>query len=195
MRRNARQRGCSRRIAGCSRWARAAPPKQFKTSPDWGLRLPQRIYVDPCAIVSQERQKVNELIKSSSRPPLILAGLDVAANAISALTARAGRGDGRDPNSYFVSLYETACGRSPTEVAPGPLRPGGPRTRPRRSIPEQRSREWRFRWGRRRSGTIKGTKEALRQAGEPNAFPPVLFCSPTMELGVDISALNAALSA
>ena len=30
-----------------------------------------------------------------------------------------------------------------------------------------------------------------RQAGEPDDFLPVLFCSPTMELGVDISALNA----
>ena len=31
----------------------------------------------------------------------------------------------------------------------------------------------------------------MRQAGEPDVFLPVLFCSPTMELGVDISALNA----
>ena len=31
----------------------------------------------------------------------------------------------------------------------------------------------------------------MRQAGEPDDFLPVLFCSPTMELGVDISALNA----
>ena len=28
-------------------------------------------------------------------------------------------------------------------------------------------------------------------SGEPNVFLPALFCSPTMELGVDISALNA----
>jgi hypothetical protein len=31
----------------------------------------------------------------------------------------------------------------------------------------------------------------LREIGEANRFLPVLFCSPTMELGVDISALNA----
>jgi hypothetical protein len=31
----------------------------------------------------------------------------------------------------------------------------------------------------------------MRQAGEPDVFLPALFCSPTMELGVDISALNA----
>src|SRR5262249_42135366 len=31
----------------------------------------------------------------------------------------------------------------------------------------------------------------MRQAGEPGVPLPALFCSPTMELGVDISALNA----
>ena len=31
----------------------------------------------------------------------------------------------------------------------------------------------------------------LRELGEANRFLPVLFCSPTMELGVDIAALNA----
>ena len=31
----------------------------------------------------------------------------------------------------------------------------------------------------------------MKELGEPNRFLPVLFCSPTMELGVDISALNA----
>ena len=31
----------------------------------------------------------------------------------------------------------------------------------------------------------------MKAAGEPGQFLPALFCSPTMELGVDISALNA----
>ena len=52
-------------------------------------------------------------------------------------------------------------------------------------------REWRFRWGQDDQRKIKEVKELMRQAGEPDAFLPVLFCSPTMELGVDISALNA----
>jgi len=34
-------------------------------------------------------------------------------------------------------------------------------------------------------------KEELRKAGEPNVFLPILFCSPTMELSIEISALNA----
>jgi ATP-dependent helicase YprA (DUF1998 family) len=31
----------------------------------------------------------------------------------------------------------------------------------------------------------------MRQVGEPGVPLPALFCSPTMELGVDISTLNA----
>ena len=34
-------------------------------------------------------------------------------------------------------------------------------------------------------------RDEMRQEGEPTSFLPALFCSPTMELGVDISALNA----
>ena len=52
-------------------------------------------------------------------------------------------------------------------------------------------REWRFRWGDEDRAKLDEEKEELRQAGEPKRFLPVLFCSPTMELGVDISALNA----
>src|SRR5207245_2007013 len=52
-------------------------------------------------------------------------------------------------------------------------------------------REWRFRWGEEDRANLAREKEELRKAGEPNVFLPVLFCSPTMELGIDISALNA----
>ena len=52
-------------------------------------------------------------------------------------------------------------------------------------------REWRFRWGDEDRAKLAEEKEELRMVGEPNVFLPVLFCSPTMELGVDISALNA----
>src|SRR5690606_2832251 len=34
-------------------------------------------------------------------------------------------------------------------------------------------------------------RSELRQLGEPNRFLPVMFCSPTMELGVDIAHLDA----
>ena len=52
-------------------------------------------------------------------------------------------------------------------------------------------REKRFRFGERERGELETEERRLREAGEANRFLPVLFCSPTMELGVDIAALNA----
>lgn len=57
---------------------------------------------------------------------------------------------------------------------------------------EKRSvREKRFRFGAKERQELGADEKHLREIGETNRFLPVLFCSPTMELGVDISALNA----
>jgi Lhr-like helicase len=52
-------------------------------------------------------------------------------------------------------------------------------------------REKRFRFGPKEQEELKAEEGRLRELGEAGRFLPVLFCSPTMELGVDISALNA----
>ena len=52
-------------------------------------------------------------------------------------------------------------------------------------------RERRFRFGDKEKKELAADDRHLREIGEANRFLPVLFCSPTMELGVDISALNA----
>src|SRR5207249_3534937 len=52
-------------------------------------------------------------------------------------------------------------------------------------------RERRFRYGEKEREELAADEKHLREIGEANRFLPVLFCSPTMELGVDISALNA----
>lgn len=52
-------------------------------------------------------------------------------------------------------------------------------------------REKRFRFGPKEREELGSNEKHLRDIGEANRFLPVLFCSPTMELGVDISALNA----
>ena len=57
---------------------------------------------------------------------------------------------------------------------------------------EKRSlREKRFRFGPKEQEELAADEKRLRDLQEPSRFLPVLFCSPTMELGVDISALNA----
>jgi hypothetical protein len=52
-------------------------------------------------------------------------------------------------------------------------------------------RESRFRFGADDQKTLNEKAERLRELREDGRFLPTLFCSPTMELGVDISSMNA----
>ena len=52
-------------------------------------------------------------------------------------------------------------------------------------------REKRFRWGDKEKADLAEDRNTLRQLGEAERFLPVMLCSPTMELGVDISELDA----
>ncbi|MCC6747218.1 MAG: DEAD/DEAH box helicase [Deltaproteobacteria bacterium] len=52
-------------------------------------------------------------------------------------------------------------------------------------------REKRFRYGEHERRDLAERTEEVQSLGESTRFLPVLFCSPTMELGVDISSLNA----
>ena len=52
------------------------------------------------------------------------------------------------------------------------------------------AREMRFRYGSEDKKRLADNAKQLNELGEHQRFLPVLFCSPTMELGVDISALN-----
>lgn len=51
-------------------------------------------------------------------------------------------------------------------------------------------REGRFRYEARDQEAVKELEGVARESGEGTDFLPVLFCSPTMELGVDISSMN-----
>jgi hypothetical protein len=121
--------------------------------------------------------------------PFDVDGWRLAANAIRLVSA-GGRADGKGANSYFVALYQTLA----DALESGGAALFGIEGREHTAQVEQDRREWRewrFRWGEEDRTKLKEEKEELRKAGEPNVFLPVLFCSPTMELGIDISALNA----
>lgn len=51
-------------------------------------------------------------------------------------------------------------------------------------------REARFRFGLDDQNALAEKAERLKELGEDSRFLPTLFCSPTMELGVDISSMN-----
>ncbi len=99
-------------------------------------------------------------------------------------------GSASTQNAFFRDLYENLARmlRAPTH----PLFGFEAREHTAQVDPDNREiREKRFRFGDRERGELTKDDRRLREVGETNRFLPVLFCSPTMELGVDISALNA----
>jgi Lhr-like helicase len=93
-------------------------------------------------------------------------------------------------NRYFVDLYNYLA----TELAGSGEGIFGLESREHTAQVDQEKREWRewrFRYGEDDKKRIKEHQQEMRTAQEPDRFLPTLFCSPTMELGVDISALNA----
>ncbi len=116
-------------------------------------------------------------------------GWRLAAEAVRFVVG-SGRADGRSANAYFVQLYDTLADM----LAQGGGGLFGLEGREHTAQVDQERRvwrEWRFRWGDDDQASLAANKVQMRQAGEAEDFLPVLFCSPTMELGVDISALNA----
>ncbi|OJH79417.1 MAG: ATP-dependent helicase [Stenotrophomonas maltophilia] len=103
----------------------------------------------------------------------------------------AGEGGGKRSNDFFQAQYETVADvLAQQDRALFALEA---REHTAQVSAELRAlREIRFRFGPAEQTRLAGElKAACREQGEPNRFLPVMFCSPTMELGVDISALNA----
>ena len=105
------------------------------------------------------------------------------------------RGTVSDPgkskeNAFFRSFYQNLAGTLSSPVHP--LFGFEAREHTAQVEGDRRAvREKRFRFGEKEQGELTAAEKQLREMGEANRFLPVLFCSPTMELGVDISALNA----
>ena len=61
------------------------------------------------------------------------------------------------------------------------------------TLAQRQWREYRFRYEEDDQERLRDDKlrAEIKETGESGQFLPALFCSPTMELGVDISALNA----
>ena len=97
---------------------------------------------------------------------------------------------GSGQNAFFRDLYENLA--TMLRAPPHPLFGFEAREHTAQVDRDNREiREKRFRFGERERDELGKEEKRLREAGEANRFLPVLFCSPTMELGVDIAALNA----
>lgn len=153
----------------------------------WGRKLDSQTYT---AVVTGLLQAAAQyqLVRQVATP-FDVTGWRLSANAVR-LVAANGRTDSKRTNPYFTSLYSNFA----DTLAQGGEGLFGLESREHTAQvdPERREwREWRFRWSEEDRDRLKEHREQLRMAGESNVFLPTLFCSPTMELGVDISALNA----
>lgn len=119
-----------------------------------------------------------------------LSGWRLSPSCIRLVPGPALDGDGPMGNAYFHQLYlnianDLKSGRSTYWGLEG-------REHTAQVTQKQREwREWRFRYESDDQEKLKENAAEVKAAGESDQFLPALFCSPTMELGVDISALNA----
>lgn len=120
-----------------------------------------------------------------------LSGWRVAPSAIRLLSTDKTKSDVRT-NPFFRELYFNVADSLDTE---GDL-PFGFESREHTAQVDPQLRTWRedrFRFGPGEQERIAQNQKERRDNNESSTFLPVLFCSPTMELGVDISSLNAVL--
>ena len=153
----------------------------------WGRRLDAKTYWEA----------VNTLLTAAAAYEIVrpvstsfdVDGWRLAANALRLFEGE-GRADGRQANPYFVNLYQSLADALVNGTGFLFGQEGREHTAQVDQVRRQ-WREWRFRWGPEDRQCLAEAKDEMRQLGEPGVPLPALFCSPTMELGVDISALNA----
>lgn len=119
-----------------------------------------------------------------------LSGWRLSPSCIRLVPGPALASEGPKGNAYFHQLYlnianDLKSGRSTYWGLEG-------REHTAQVTQKQREwREWRFRFETDDQEKLKENAAEVKASGESDQFLPALFCSPTMELGVDISALNA----
>ncbi|WP_234837332.1 DUF1998 domain-containing protein [Sinorhizobium medicae] len=119
-----------------------------------------------------------------------LQGWRLSPSAVRLVPGEAIRSGSPQGNRYFHDLYTAIAG----DLKKGRSTYWGLEGREHTAQVSQKQREWRewrFRFEENDQEKLKESVGELKATGESNQFLPALFCSPTMELGVDISALNA----
>lgn len=119
-----------------------------------------------------------------------LFGWRLSPSAVRIVPGPAAAGQSSTGNTYFLGLYSAIA----AELKKGRSAYWGLEGREHTAQVSQKQREWRewrFRYEEDDRQRIHDNAPEMKAASEPVQFLPALFCSPTMELGVDISALNA----
>ncbi|KQO90889.1 DEAD/DEAH box helicase [Methylobacterium sp. Leaf90] len=142
-----------------------------------------------CLLTAAETHQILRRVQTGSDAP----GWRLSPAALRLYPAD-GRADGRGANPFFRDLYERTAGL----LAQTGALPFAFESREHTAQVDQETRAWRedrFRFGPKDRERLDERADAMRDRQGPGyegkAFLPALFCSPTMELGVDISQLNA----
>jgi Helicase conserved C-terminal domain len=167
--------------------SRSRLARELRDARIWGTRLDAKTYSEVIEALLNAAASY-EIVRPVTTS-FDVDGWRLAANALRLFEGE-GRADGRLANPYFVSLYQSLADALVNGA--GFLFGQEGREHTAQVDQERRQwREWRFRWGLEDQNSLAAAKDVMRQVGEPGVPLPALFCSPTMELGVDISALNA----
>ena len=166
---------------------RTALGKALRSKDVWGEPLPVKEYGEVIATLlraAESHQVIRRVVTGGDAPAWRLASTALR------LFPATNRSDGKRENPFFRTLYEEVA----EMLAQQGHLPFAFEAREHTAQVDQKVRAWRedrFRFGESDVERIAENREEMRQEGEPTSFLPALFCSPTMELGVDISSLNA----
>jgi hypothetical protein len=160
--------------------------KQLRDKKIWGETLPRGDYEDVIRslLKAAEAHEVVRRVQSGFELP----AWRLSPTNLRLFTSPSGEGSDKH-NQFFRTLY---LGVAATLAEDGTLK-NAFEAREHTAQVDSDVREWREQRFRFEDGdriALAAESDKLFEAGEPSDFLPAMFCSPTMELGVDISALN-----
>lgn len=149
---------------------------------------------NPRLPLAQREPLINAMLRAAEAHYVVrrfdaagLTGWQLAPDALRIFPGKGETKPGQD-NPFFTQLYSDVAERL---GAAGAL-PFGFEAREHTAQVDSKVREWRenrFRYGPSDRKQLEDDAAEMRER-EPTDFLPLMFCSPTMELGVDISQLN-----
>jgi Lhr-like helicase len=162
--------------------------RQLRKGALWGVgadwNLDRQAYTDLLNSLL-EFLRYQGLVTKDPQSPFQMPGWRLAADAVRYVASEPSGGE----NQYFRQLYQSIA----AQLEAGESALFGFEAREHTAQVKEvrrRLREKRFRFGPDEQVELAASTDP-RAEGERATFLPMLFCSPTMELGVDISALNA----
>lgn len=162
--------------------------RELRKASLWGSSLawnPSRQQYTDLLNALLEFLRFHGLVTKDAQTPFHRAGWRLAADAVRYVVGE----PTDDANKFFLEFYQTIASQLEADNSPLFGFEAREHTAQVKDVRRQ-LREQRFRFGTQEQSQLATSAEA-RAEREPTTFLPLLFCSPTMELGVDISALNA----